>query len=195
MSRARQKGFTLLEVMFASTAGLIVLVPAVAMMFRMFSWYDEIQSQFALNQHARETFDLISYGSRTTSNGNDGTKNIYGFRGRKSAPNSTLRNQYRLRYSSNGATLTTDTFASMSVSCTGTGVPLPDCSSSSTKTVSGWMGDDATINTSSRDVAARTAEVTITITDPFEAQRLTASSAASQTYRTVLTLNRDEDDP
>ena len=38
--------------------------------------------------------------------------------------------QLLLQYTSNKLTLTPDLFASMSVTCTGTGTPIPDCTSS-----------------------------------------------------------------
>jgi hypothetical protein len=73
---------------------------------------------------------------------------------------------------------------------------MPDCGSSGqTKTVSGWIGDAFTLNTSTRNIAGRTVELTVTITDPFQAQRAQDPTTATQTYRTILTLNRDTTDP
>jgi len=192
----RQRGFTLLEVMIASAAGMLVMLPAVAMMLRVFTWYDDVQSKLALNRHARETIDIIGNGARLTSNGNDATPNAYGIRGRRLAPSGALRSNYRLQYSSNNLTVTPDSFGAMQVTCTAVAAPLPDCASAGqVKTVEGWVGEDIGVNATTRSVASRTVEVMLTITDPYTAQRSDYPTAATERYRTAFTLNRDETDP
>jgi len=44
-------------------------------------------------------------------------------------------------------------------------------------------------------VTGRTVETMVTISDPFQAQRAPNPAFASQTYRTIFTLNRDIADP
>lgn len=191
-----QRGFTLIELMAASAATAIVILATSAFMLKALSWYDELSAKIEINRHARETYDTIALGGRSSSTGNDGTKNLYGLRGRFSAPSSGLRQNYALRYRSNNLTLMPDSFAAMSVPCTAAGQPLPDCADgSSIKSVQGWLGDDIQINNSSRSVAGRTVEVTIALTDPFQAQRAKSPSQFSQTYRAIFTLNREEGDP
>ena len=194
--RRRQAGFTLLELMMASTASLLIMIPAFAILLRTVSAYAEMQSELALNRELRQAFDLIGNGARLRTNGNDATPNAYGIRGRKSPPSGSLRTNYTLQYQSNNLTVTGDSLASMSVTCTAVATPLADCSSAAqAKTVAGWIGNDVALNVTSRSVASRTVEVPISITDPFEAQRMTNPAAATETYRTVFTLNRDESDP
>jgi type II secretory pathway component PulJ len=197
MRKTRQKGFTLLEVMFAATTGMFIMLPAMEILFRAYSWYAEVQSLLTLNREAREAMDVIGNGGRRTANGNDGTPYLYGFHGRKSAPTaSSLRINYKLRYQSNNLTLEGDSMASMSITCTAAATPIPDCASAGQmKTVSGWLGSDVALTTASRSIGGRTVETVVTLTDPYEAQRLKAPANASTTYRTVLTLNRDETDP
>jgi hypothetical protein len=85
--------------------------------------------------------------------------------------------------------------AAVTVTCTAAGVPLPDCAGTETKTVAGWIGNDLSLNAASRSVVGRTVETMVTISDPFQAQRGPNPAFASETYRTIFTLNRDIADP
>lgn len=195
MRKNAQAGFTLIEVMIASVASMAVIAPAIAVMFNAFGWYAEIQSQIALNREARQAFDLIGNGAKASSNGNDAKPYLYGVRGRKAAPAGTLRSNYTLQYQSNNLTATGDSITSMTVTCTAAGVPLPDCVGTETKTVAGWIGKDLSLNTATRSVVGRTVETMVTIGDPFQVQRAVNPTSASETYRTIFTLNRDIADP
>jgi prepilin-type N-terminal cleavage/methylation domain-containing protein len=195
MRKSAQAGFTLIEVMIASVASMAVIAPAIAIMFQAFNWYAEIQSQIVLNREARQAFDLIGNGAKSIPNGNDGKPYLYGVRGRRAAPAGTLRSNYTLQYQSNNLTTTGDSIAGMTVTCTAAGVPLPDCVGNETKTVAGWIGSDLSLNAASRSVVGRTVETMVTISDPFQAQRAPNPAFASQTYRTIFTLNRDIADP
>ena len=197
MRKKAQAGFTLLEVMIASVASMAVLMPAMVFMLHSYDWYASVESELMLNRKARQVFDLIGNGARSSTNGNDGTPNLYGFHGRHSAPSVTsLRTDYQLQYRSNNLTISGDALPSQTITCTASGAPMPDCSSSGqSKTVTGWIGNAFTLNTSTRNIAGRTVELTVTITDPFQAQRAQDPTTATQTYRTILTLNRDTGDP
>jgi hypothetical protein len=84
----------------------------------------------------------------------------------------------------------------MSITCTGTGTPMPDCTSGSgTKTVTGWLGSHPQTNTSSRSVSNKTVEVTFAIMNPFEIRRAVSPSVFAENYHFIFTLNRNEDDP
>jgi Tfp pilus assembly protein PilW len=195
MTRKNQAGFTLIEVMFASVASMAILAPAIAVMFKSFDWYAEIQSAIALNREARQAMDVIGNGARLSVNGHDGKPDLYGIRGRNSPPGGPLRTNYVLQYQSNGLTVNGDSIASLTITCSAANQPLPDCPSKDNKrTVSGWIGDDASLS-NSRSAASRTVEVTVTITDPFQAQRAVNAGSATQSYRTSFTLNRDVSDP
>ncbi len=192
-----QRGFTLIELLAASAATGIVILAAGAFMLKSLSWYDELSAKIEINRHARETYDLLAFGGQSASAGKDGTKNLYGLRGFNSAPNNGLRTSSdALQYTSNNLTLTPDSFATMSVTCTGAGTPIPDCkNSSSSQSVSGWIGNDIKLDSGNKGVNGLTAEVTFTITDSFEAQRAKGSAPFTNTYYTSFTLNRDEADP
>lgn len=194
--RKRQAGFTLMEIMVAVTVSATVLTPALALLFATLEWRDEAAATIRLNQQARLTFDVLANGARAGSNGTNGTPYIYGIRGRKVAPSGALRSNYSLQYVSNGLTVTGDTFAATTVTCTAAEQPLPDCTAAGqVKTVTGYLGRDVTLDAVNRSVSGRTVEAAITVTDPFEARRLENPRLASETYRGVFTLNRDETDP
>ena len=92
--------------------------------------------------------------------------------------------------------MTGDALPSQTISCTAATRPLPDCNSAGqNKTVTGWIGNAFKVNTANRAIAGRTVEVTVTLTDPFQARRADNPATATQTYRTLFTLNRDMGDP
>ena len=190
----RQRGFTLIELMFAAAATAVVIWAATGFLLKALSWYGELSAKIAINRHARETFDVLAYGGRSASTGNDGTMNVYGIRGRHQAPGSGMRNNYALRYSSNNLTLTPDLAAPMTIACIAATNPMPDCGVGS-QTVNGWLGSDIQLNTASRSVVNKTAEVTMTVMDPYEIQRAKNPATFADTYRTIFTLNRNENDP
>ena len=190
-----QRGFTLIEVMTASVAAALVMLAGSAMLLRGLSWFDQLNARIEMNRHAREVYGVLAYGGASTASGNDVTGYIYGINGRHAAPASGLRSNGAFQYTSNNLTLTPDKFASMTVSCTGAGTPVPDCTAGGSVALQGWLGRDVQINASSRSVANQTVEVTMSITDSFQAQRAKSPGDFTESYRGVFFLNRDETDP
>jgi prepilin-type N-terminal cleavage/methylation domain-containing protein len=191
-----QRGFTLMEVMVSTMATAVVIAAASAFLLHFLAWYDELSAKIAMNRHARETYEVLSLGGLASTTGNDGTKNVYGLRERFAPPTSSMRTNYSVRYISNNLTLTPDLIAGMSITCTGTGTPMPDCTSGSgTKTVTGWLGSHPQTNTSTRSVSNKTVEVTFAIMNPFEIRRAVSPSVFAENYHFIFTLNRNEDDP
>jgi|SRR3954471_19644245 prepilin-type N-terminal cleavage/methylation domain-containing protein len=195
--RQRQDGFTLIEVMASVTATGVVVLAATAFMVKALGWFDELSAKIEINRHAREAYDLLAWGAQSSSPGKDGTNNLYGLRGFNQAPGSGLRTSTNaLQYTSNKLTITPDSFATMTVTCTGAGTPVPDCKDNhSTQSVGGWIGSDVKLQAGGQAISGRTVEVSFTITDSFEAVRANAPGQFSNTYYTIFTLNRDEDDP
>lgn len=191
-----QRGFTLMEVMVSAMAMTVVIAAASGFLLRFLAWYDELSAKIAMNRHARETYDVLSLGGLASTTGNDGTNNIYGLRERFAVPGSSMRTNYAIRYISNNLTLTPDLTAGMSITCTGTATPMPDCSAGSgTKTVTGWLGSNPQTNTASRSVSNKTVEVTFSIMNPFEIQRAVSPAVFAENYHAIFTLNRHENDP
>lgn len=193
----RQRGFTIIELLAASAATGIIIVAASAFMLKSLSWYDELSAKIEINRHARETYDLLAFGGRSASAGTDGTKNVYGIRGSNQAPGNGLRTSAgALQYTDNNLTLTPDSFAAMSVSCTGSGAPIPDCKDSqSSQSVAGWIGSDIQMVGGPKSVNNLTVAVSFTMTDSFEAQRAKGPGSFTDVYHAVFTLNRNEVDP
>lgn len=191
---SRQRGFTLMEVMVSTAATAVVIAAATAFLLKFLGWYDELSAKIAINRHARETYELLSLGGRSSSGGNDGTKNVYGIRERSKKPTGSQRSSYALSYKSNNITLTPDKTASMTIACVATDNPLPDCGGGN-KTVTGWIGQDMQLNDGSRSVSGKTLEVTFTIMNPFQVQRAVSPVLFAENYHAVFTYNREEDDP
>lgn len=192
-----QRGFTLIELMSVCAAMGILMLAGSAFMLKALAWHGEISGKIEMNRHAREAYELWAYGGRSASNGNDGTKNVYGVRGQHDAPKKDeLRNSTgSLIYKYNNITLTADRFATMTVACKAAGNPIPACTNTSSKTVTGWMGDDATIKRKAGSLGRGWATIEYTVTNAFEAQRAAAPAQFTDTYQTVFALNRHEDDP
>ena len=191
-----QRGFTIIELLAASAATGIVILAASAFMLKSLSWYDELSAKIEINRHARGVYNLLAFGGMSASTGKDGTRYLYGIRGRQAAPASGLRSTGAVQYTSNNLTLTPDKFATMSVACTGAGTPIPDCTSgNSSQSVAGWIGSDIQVGDYNLGVNNLTVTVTFTVTDPFEAQRAKGAAPFTSVYRTIFTLNRDEADP
>lgn len=193
----KQRGFTLIELMSASAAVGVIMLAGSAFMIRAFDWFHDVSAKIEMNRHARITYNLWAYGGKSASNGKDNTKNVYGIRGRQKAPDSDeLRiSTGALKYENNELTLSPDRFASMSVKCKGTNNPIPDCTGLSTKTVTGWLGDDVIVDKNVDDIGKGWSTVTFTITNPYQAQRANSGLHFTDTYRTVFAHNRMEDDP
>jgi hypothetical protein len=195
MTRRAQQGFTLMEVLSATTAAMVLSIPALAMLFQSLEWYGSIQNGLAVNRRAREVMYVLADGAKASSNGNDATSNIYGLHARSAAPAGPLRTNYQFQYTSNGLILGGAELGTMTITCTAAGRPLPDCTGTETKTVQGWVGSDVVLDSTTRSVAGRTTEIAVTLTNPYEAQRLENPAYASERYRMILTRNRDNTDP
>lgn len=196
-----QRGFTLIELMFASAASGVVILASTAFLLKALAWQEEISAKIEMNRHARASYELWAYGGMSTATGKDGTKYVYGFRGSNQAPTKDdLRTSTdALSLKSNNITLTPDKFASMTITCAANGAPVPDCNvgkkGTSTVTVGGWLGDDPDIKAKAHSIGNGWATITFTVTDPFESLRATGPDRFTDTYRTVFTLNRTERDP
>lgn len=192
-----QAGFSLMEVMSATAGAGVVVLAASAFLIKGFGWMDELRARIEINRHARETYDLLAFGGQSATVGKDGTKNIYSLRGFKDAPPNGLRTPTNaLKYTSNKVTITADTLGTMTITCTGVGLPVPDCKDNhSTQSVGGWMGSDVKLDAGPPSINGLTVEVSFSITNPFEAQRATSPGQFTDSYAVIFTTNREEDDP
>lgn len=196
--RSRQSGFTLMEVMASTAATGIVVLAGSAVLIRGLGWYDEISGKIEMNRHARLAFELWAYGGISATAGKDGTKYVYGIRGSHTQPpkGDISKPTGTLIYKQNNITLTADQFASMSIACKGEGDPVPKCKADLKPiSMTGWLGDDPDIKKKGGSIGEGWATVSYTITNPFQAQRGPSGTPFTDTYQTVFTLNRMENDP
>jgi len=194
-----------MEVMASTMATTIVIAVATAFLLKFLGWYEELSAKIAMNRQARETYELMAYGGTSGSIGKDGTNNVYGLREMNKAPGGpagALRSNYALRLTSNRLTLTPDTIAAMTISCSANGVPLPDChlgagpggGPGAAQSVQGWLGQDVQV-TAGPNAMGKTVQVAFNIINPYEIQRAASPSLFSENYHAIFTLNRGEDDP
>jgi len=188
--RARQAGFTLLELMLASTLGLIVLIAALGILYDSTNIADVLRARVTLNAAARESFDLLLDG------GLAGTEEIFGLRGLGAAPAAAelqVTNGYRVRLLNNGAALALEgpRTTAGTITCIAAGDPIPACAGAGALTVEGYLGGPPVLN-ASRSINSRTQELELTLFNPYLLRRsdVTAQQAV-EVYRTIFTLNRD----
>lgn len=187
--RTAQRGFTLFEVMVAVTISSAVLTPAMAMLFTTIEWSTQANSHIRLNQQARQMFDILGNGARMAEAGDDGVPYAYGLRGLDGVPPGKWRKDYQLEFKSNKLTATSDGFALQHIDCSGTAAPLPSCKNDKGhEHVRGYLAADPEIEDRDRSVDSRTVEISVTLTDPFQAQRLENPAEATETYRTVFSM-------
>lgn len=196
----RQRGFTLIELMMAGMISFLLAMVCVSMLRQSSDLNTGLKARLRLNAQARQAFEVIGNGGEMPAGttGGDGTRNIYGIHGRFiPQANTALRQNYQLVLSSNGQQIAGDSFSAKTVTCKGPKDPLPDCATAGTqKTVTGWLGDDPTINYQNRSAAGYTAEATITLTDAARAVRIKKPADATDTYRNGFTMNREvQSDP
>ncbi len=192
MRRVRQAGFTLLELMLASTLGLIVLIAALGILYDSTNIADVLRARVTLNAAARESFDLLLDG------GLSGTEEIFGLRGLSAttvppAAELQVTNGYRVRLLNNGAAVALEgpRTTAATIPCIAAGNPIPACTGSGALTAEGYLGGPPVLN-ASRSINNRTQELELTLFNPYLLRRsdVTAQQAV-EVYRTIFTLNRD----
>lgn len=190
MPRANQAGFTLIELMLASTLGLILLIAALGILYDSANIADVLRSRASLNTAARESFDLLLDG------GMSGTDEIFGLRGLDAAPPDTeleVPDGNRVRLLTNGAAIALEGPRSTAgnITCNGANDPVPYCIAAGPLTVQGYLGGTPVLN-GSRSIANRTRELELTLFNPYLLRRSDVTTQQGiEIYRTIFTLNLD----
>jgi Tfp pilus assembly protein PilW len=187
--KRRQAGFTMMELMIATTLGMTLLTVALTLLNQSLEMAAEMEGRLRLNAQARSVFVVLSDGGRNiTASGTDGTNEVYGLRRRQTATAGGFRQDYRLNYANNGLTLDGDTLATVTVDCNGTADPLPDCTGAAdSETVTGWLGEDVTVENDARSVWDRTVETEFTLVNPYLVRRRrVANSQTIDRYQTIF---------
>ena len=196
---AGEEGFTLVELMVAGTLGLCLVLPAYAVLSGSTRTATLINSRFQRDSQARQVLALLGEGTASfgTLKNARGFTMVEGIRSRKSLPQSwTLDSNGQFvmsdtapNFQATPPSIAGDSVPATTVTCTGSGVPLPSCTGTGTLATQGWMGASPTLVATGRTVA-----VDITVSDPFQAARRGQTAAgASDTYRTLFNLNVEAD--
>jgi prepilin-type N-terminal cleavage/methylation domain-containing protein len=199
--RDNQAGFTLIELMVASTLGLILLIATLGILNDSANIADVLRSRISLNAAARESFDLLLDGGRS------GTEDIFGLRGLESSavpPSSSLQvaGGNRVRIINNGATVALEgpRTAAGTIPCAAADDPIPYCTAAGPLAVQGYLGGGPTLNTA-RSIkdgvgvgigAYRTQELELILFTPYLLGRPDVTTQqVTETYRTIFMTNPD----
>lgn len=190
MPRTRQSGFTLLELMLASTLGVVLLIAALGIFYDSANIADVLRSRVSLNAAARESFDLLLDG------GFSGGDEVFGLRGLGTAPPATelqVSGGNRVRLLNNGASTALEgpRAPPRTVACTGPEEPIPYCVGAGALAVEGYLGGEPVLN-AARSIANRTRELELPLFNPYlVGRRDVATQRASEVYRTIFMVNPD----
>jgi hypothetical protein len=192
-----ETGFTLPEAMVASLLTLMIAIPGFMMLRQASDYALAMRSRMVLNAQARQVWTLLGSGSGNLS-GSTNQADAYGLsyvRGLRSLPaaptGSTLRTAGQFVLPDTPLSLAGDAFPSVTITCVAPANPIPDCSSTESHTIGGWLGSDPAIAAAGTGGDA-TVGVVLTLTDPFQAVRpRVAPPSATERYRTVFTLNSE----
>lgn len=209
-----EDGFTLVELLVATTLSLCLVLPAYALLNGTFRTATLVNSRFARDAQARQMMTLLGEGSASfgTLQNARGFTMVEGIRYRAGVPANMAQSangQFTITDTGAGLlpgvlsgvpTITGDSVPPITVQCTAPGVPLPSCNppgpgigallgGSGNVTTQGWLGANPVLATQGCTVA-----VDITVSDPFQAARRGQTAAGvSDTYRTLFGLNVEVD--
>lgn len=188
--RTREAGFTLIELMLASTLGLILLIAALGILYDSANIADVLRARISLNAAARESFDLLLDG------GLSGTDEVFGLRGVNTLPTPAelqVAGGQRVRLLTGGATVALEgpRAPTSTITCIAAGDPIPACAGAGPLTVGGFLGGEPVLN-SNRSIASRTRELELTLFNPYIVGRSDVTpQQAIEVYRTIFTVNLD----
>ena len=198
----RQQGFTLIEVMFASFLGFLLIIPVFGLLFQSVDIAASLESKAKSNAQARETLDMLGDGGYFGPMIDDAK--VPGLRGMNVGDNPDARitrTDYRIILNDgDGDTdsiLESAKFTPFDITCKGPDDPLPDCEAAGEIiAVGGYVGEGPLLNPgrsiSDGDLIDRTREIEIKIIDPVGiARENTLLGNNWETYRTIYTFNRD----
>lgn len=193
----RQQGFTLIELMFASVLGFLLILPVFGLLFQSVDIAASLETKAKLNTQARETLDMLGDG---VSHG--GGVDVFGLRGSDVGffsadhigrnadigPDSYLNDQFVLE----GGLLETAKISPINITCLGVGDPFPVCTGAGEITVNGYLYDDPGLYSITRSIGERTRELEIEIIDYVGVARDNTSLQNNrEIYRTIYMFNRD----
>lgn len=184
----RQRGFTIIELLVATTTGLLLTIGVMTIMYQSAGMADVMRGQIVMNQQAREMFRILTDGGMGAAGA------VAGLRGRKEGSTTVGvvgASQYRMSLTDGANTVLSSQLAPRQVTCTAAGEPLSDCISNEVKSVTGYL---AAPPTPTEPTPANTpwAMVEVKLIDPDIADSRSAGEGdAVDSFYAVIGLNKE----
>ncbi len=205
--KARQGGFTVIELMVAGFTGALLLSVIMAIMFETLAMAESIYGQLRMNQEGRAMFTILANGGRGVD-GSNNQQTVQGVRGTLQATltGSNYRSGYQLQLSETvGGTaysITSQSLgAGLSVACTAVGTPVSGCTGNGAPsagiTVTGYLSQDPTVtmldDTIDSSLDNRLAMFSLSLVDPvvYNRNKMVADDY-SMSFYIMVGLNREE---
>ena len=218
---ADELGYTLIELLIASVLALVLMLTTTTILFQALEFADRQRLRPALNDKAREIFELLGDGGCCDEFPNSDTHGrLLGMRDRFSFDREAsslggVLNDYRLQLDDpidfNILTVIGPRISRVTIECRGDDDPIQGCGVlGNTRTVRGYLARDPRLyvntdssgNTSDRSVdddergiTNRTIETEFMLIQPYQANRARfRSDEVRESYRTIFTFNRSQKD-
>lgn len=150
-----QQGFTLIEVMVASTVGLILLLAAFSFFLETARMAEMMGSRMRLSDEARLMQQLIWQGGRAPGGLVEisGLQNSYGLVGGLGLPdNIRIQKQGQRLVLSVGLDQLASTEDAANIECTGAGTPHPDCAVAGPMLIDGYLAEAPDLSSDNRSL-------------------------------------------
>lgn len=183
----RQRGFTIIELLVATTTGLLLTIGVMTIMYQSAGMADIMRGQIVMNQQAREMFRILTDGGMGAAGA------VAGLRGSKEGSTVGVvgASQYRMSLTDGANTVLSSQLAPRQVTCTAAGEPLSDCISNEVKSVTGYLAA-APILDEPPGNNTPWAMVKVELIDPDIADsRLAGKGDAVDSFYAVIGLNKE----
>ena len=218
---ADELGFTLIELLIASVLALVLMLTTTTILFQALEFADRQRLRPALNDKAREIFELLGDGGCCDEfTNNDRHGRLLGMRDRFSFDRDAsslggVLNEYRLQLDDpidfKVLTVIGPQISQFTIKCRGDDDPVQGCGVlGNTRTVRGYLardprlyvdtdssGDtsDRSVDDDERGITNRTIETEFMLIQPYQANRARfRSDEVRESYRTIFTFNRSQND-
>lgn len=201
-SRFNQSGFSLVELLVASTLFLILSLAIFQIVIHAEYMSASMITQVKQNSQARELFEILADGGVVAGGSpTDATQRIAGYHSYKINPwESELKLINRiinLEHPTQPSTIKTSSYPqTFTITCTEAEKPIKHCLNYGSKEIiDGYI--DSIKTSSERSLDSRTVEVVFTIIDPYKVplddrEARYIQEEYSEPYWTIFTLNRDK---
>lgn len=188
---AGQRGFTLIELMVATTVGLMLLMSVLTIMYQSAGMADAMRGQVVMNQEARQMFHMLTDGGV----GSLGTAvPVPGMRGRLkgSVVGTQLKVNQRMVVVQAGSQIVSSSLPSTQIQCRGAADPIQECTGTETRTVDGYLAATP-ILTEPTGSSNQWVITSFDLIDPSQASNpLAAPRDFRSTYYTIIGYGKEQ---